>query len=180
MNRRTSGSGRRTEDLNTQRKVLCIVLLAFLFMTVSATFVDAAAMDRVKKTWGEVRHYALAPAFWVNALIIFGVLFVLYSLLLAQKMGSDSSQKVILYILIAIIAMIIATKIVAANGVPQYMWKNTQFSKATQFLIGPTNPRNSCGGGVPSQVKAILNWDPNPPCCGTGAYETTEKGKLVC
>ncbi|MBW2964183.1 hypothetical protein KY363_01875, partial [Candidatus Woesearchaeota archaeon] len=33
---------------------------------------------------------------------------------------------------------------------------------------------------VPSQVKAILNWDPNPPCCGTGAYETTEKGKLVC
>jgi hypothetical protein len=161
-------------NTTTARKILMLLLLAFVFLSITAEVTEAAAMDSVKNLWSKMKNYVLRGAFWINAIIIFGVGFLLYTLLLSNKVGSDTSTKVIMILILILVSTIIATKIVDNNGVPQYLWHNDQFRKFTQFLIGPSaaDAKNACATPVTHSLgKSILGITPNPPCCGTGAYE---------
>jgi hypothetical protein len=164
---------------DSRKKLLSILFLFILLFTISAPIVEAAAMTKVSAAWASMKVFVLNPAFWVNAIIIFGAIFLLYSLLLSNKVGNDTSGKVVMIIVLIIIAMVISTHIKTDQGVPDYIWKNTQFSKFTRFLIGSGQTTRTCAGGVGSQIKSILDWS-TPSCCGTGAYETVIRGRTVC
>jgi hypothetical protein len=167
---------------NTARRLLFIGLMSVLLFAMASSVVEARAMDSIRNTWSHMRVYVLSGPFWVNAIIIFAVAFILVTLLLSNKLGSDSTQKVMLYIVIGVIAIIIATKFVAANGAPQYLWQNEQFRQFTQFLIGPdaAHQRGPCVAPAHSFWMSMLpfGWgDPNPPCCGAGAYEISVRNR---
>jgi hypothetical protein len=162
----------------TVRRLLLLAMLSMMLTAMAASVVEAAAMDSVRNTWSSMRVYVLSGPFWVNALIVFAVLFMLSSLLFQSKMGYDNTHKVMMYIVIGIIALVIATKFVASNGAPQYIWQNEQLRSFTQFLIGPdaAHQKGACAAPGHSLLMSLLpfGWgEPNPPCCGAGAYEIT-------
>ncbi|MFH1064167.1 MAG: hypothetical protein V1729_03745 [Candidatus Woesearchaeota archaeon] len=167
---------------DAKKKMLLLAVFTLMLFISNAAVVEAGIGGSLKNTWGSVRVYVLSMAFWLNALIIFGIVFLLYTLLLSSKVGSNNTQQIMMYIVIGVIALVIATKIVATNGAPQYVWQNDQFRKFTQFAIGPQDHLGPCSEKLSSSFgKSLLGIDPNPPCCGTGAYFTTVKsGRSAC
>lgn len=149
------------KDSWNAKRILLLLLIVLVLLTITADAAEAAAMDRVKDTWAKASKYVKSSAYWVNAFIIFIIGFLLFTFLLKDKIGSDNTQKAIMYILLVIIALLIASKILA-GGVPQYMWKTEQLDRFTRFLIGPMN--------------AVSTGD----CSGTGSYFTQVRGETVC
>jgi hypothetical protein len=179
-NRRHSVGKRSAKSSTAKNKLLMLLLFAFVFITVSAIAVEAGPLDSLKTGWSQVRVYVLSIAFWINAVIIFGVAFVLYTLLMSKMMGSDTGSKTIIYIVLGIIALVIASKVVASNGTPQYIWHNEQFRSFSQFVIGPAAPLEGCAAPAHSFWRSLSGIEPNPPCCGTGAYFTRIHNRQVC
>jgi|GEM_PF-2854249 len=167
------------KTLQRNRKFLTILLLSVILFLWSSTIVEAKALDTIKTGWSKMRPFAFSGAFWVNAIVIFGALFLLYSLLLANKIGSDQTTATMMYIVIGIVAIVIATKFVA-GGVPQAIWSSDTFWKFAQFLIGPKEELRDCGETAHSFWKSLLGINPNPPCCGAGAYKPIIRGAEVC
>ncbi|MBU2561953.1 MAG: hypothetical protein KKD17_06680 [Nanoarchaeota archaeon] len=172
---------RKAGHSESRKKMFMFMLFAFVFLSISSTFAEAAVRDSIRNAWGHMRTYVFSAPFWVNALIIFAVGFILYTVLIAKAMGygSDNSTKIMMYIVLALIAIVIATKFVGANGAPEYLWNNDQFRNFTRFLIGPKESLGTCSGSH-SGIRAWLGWEPNPPCCGTGSYFTSAGGQRVC
>ncbi|MBW2996821.1 hypothetical protein KY349_00605 [Candidatus Woesearchaeota archaeon] len=150
-----------TENSWNAKRILLLLLIVLVLFTITADAAEAAAMDRIKNTWSKASKYVKSGAYWVNALIIFIIGFLLFTFLLKDKIGSDNTQKAIMYILLVVIALLIASKILA-GGVPQYMWKTEQLDRFTRFLIGPR--------------AAVSTGD----CSGTGAYFTQVREETVC
>lgn len=154
-----------------QRRIWLLTLMMTLSFFASAAVVEAGPLDSLRSGWGQVRTYVLSMQFWVNALIIFGVLFILFTLTLKKSMGSDKTTMTVMYVIIGIAALIIATKVVASNGVPQYIWHNDNIRDGVQFLFGPSRPLGPCRAPDASWLRNIWSdYVSNPPCCGTGAY----------
>jgi len=180
------GKGMSRED--SLKRVLLFAMLSVMLTAVASTVVEAAAMDSVRNAWGSMRVYVLSGPFWINALIVFAGIFLLYTLLLSSKLGgSDSTTKVIMYIVIGIIALVIATKFIdPATGAPEYIWHNDQFRMFTRFLIGPEAGQGpgACAAPEHSWWRSWVPFglaEPNPPCCGAGAYFTQAHGRQdVC
>jgi hypothetical protein len=163
------------------RKVLLILLTALVLMSLAATIVEASVKDSFKNAWGKMKVYVAKAAFWVNAVVVFFGLYILFILLLSEKVGSDTAKQVMMYILIGVVALIISTKFVDNSGTPEYIWKNVKFRDFTQFLIGPTTPLPACNTAqTPSFWKSMSGDTPNVPCCGTGAYKQVVTGKEYC
>jgi len=158
MNRHNRIAEKRRESFN--RKTTIIFLLAVLFMTIAATVVEAAAMDSVKNWWGKTKVFVMSPAFWVNAIVVFAVIMVLYMLLLSESVGTDTTKQAMMYIIIGLIAIIIATKIVD-SGVPVYIWKNTQFTNMTRFLLGEKDANGVYNDTKGNSRQAILRINNN-------------------
>jgi len=154
-----------------------LVAMMFLSFLMSATIVEAGPIGAA---WSQIRTFVLSAQFWVNALILFGVGFVLYTLTIGKKMGNDKTTKIVILVVLGVAALIIATKFIAPNGVPQYMWHNEQFRGAAQFFIGPSRPVGACAAPPHSLFRTLFGINPNPPCCGTGAYYRTINGEQVC
>ncbi|MBW2971465.1 hypothetical protein KY359_00370, partial [Candidatus Woesearchaeota archaeon] len=175
-----AGQGKSTpEDNGRNKKAMIVLLLALVFFSLSATVAEAALRDSIRSGWSSIRVYVLSAPFWVNVLILFGVGMVLYTLLLAKSMGSDNSTKAIIYIVLILIAIVIATKFMGDDGKPEYLWRNDQFRNFTRFLIGPKDSLGACPSSH-SGWRALAGLNPNPPCCGTGAYWTLAEGERVC
>jgi hypothetical protein len=161
-------------------------MMSVVLTAVASTVVEAAAMDSVRSAWGSMRVYVLSGPFWINALIVFAGIFLLYTLLLSSKLGgSDNTTKIMMYIVIGIIALVVATKFVdPGTGAPEYIWHNDQFRMFTRFLIGPEQSLGACAAPEHSFWRSLLPFglgEPNPPCCGPGAYFMTAHGRQdVC
>ncbi len=162
-------------------KIWMLVLFIGLSFFANAVVVEAGPFDSIRTGWSQIRTYILSMQFWINALILFGVLFILFTLLLKKHMGSDKTTMTVMYIIIGVAALIIATKFVV-GGVPQYMWHNEGFRDTTQFLIGPSRPLSPCAAPNPPWWRNIgSSWFSNPPCCGTGAYfKATADNPAAC
>ncbi|MBN1543930.1 hypothetical protein JW898_00530 [Candidatus Woesearchaeota archaeon] len=178
--RSMEGKGPAGHGSDSRKRMFLLILFAFIFLSISSTFAEAAVRDSIRNGWSHMRTYVLSGPFWINTLIIFAVGFILYTILIAKSMGGgDNSTKIMMYIVLALIAIVIATKFVGANGAPEYIWNNDQFRNFTRFLIGPRESLGACSGSH-SGIRAWLGWEPNPPCCGTGAYFTSAGGQRVC
>ncbi len=156
-------------DNNRNAKIFLMMVVSLMLISLVAAPAEAGIKDSVKTFWSKTGPYVKSPAFWVNSIIIFAALFMLYTALLSSKVGSDKTQQTMVYIVIGLVAIIIATKFVGA-GVPQYLWHNDNFRKTTQFLIGPSQEMGACAEPAHSFWKALFGFNPNPPCCGSGAY----------
>lgn len=126
----------------TANRILLVMVILLVLFSISADAAEAKVTDTIKKAWNSSRKYVKSPAYWVNALIVFGALFLLQIAFLRDKLGSDTVQKVILYIVLGLLALVISTKIVASNGVPQYVWKVGSFAQFVRFLLG-TGPEGT-------------------------------------
>ena len=169
------------KEKSTKMKIWMLVLFMALSFFASAVVVEAGPFDSLRTGWTQVRTYVLSMQYWVNALILFGALFILFTLLLKKHMGSDKTTMIVMYIIIGVAALIISTKFVV-GGVPQYMWHNEGFRDATQFLIGPSRPLNPCAAPNPPWWRNVMSeYFSNPPCCGTGAYfKATADNPAAC
>jgi len=162
-------------------KIAMLLLLSVVLVAVFSIPAEAAVKDSLKTFWSKISVFVKSWQFWVNAFIIFAGLFLLYTITLSEKAGSDTGKKVIIYIIIILAAVILSTKIVDSSGAPEKIWSNERFRGFTQFLIGPATPVGQCGTtDEPSAWKNFIGSNPNPPCCGTGVYQKTVGGKLLC
>lgn len=127
---------KRIMSRRTGNRILLIMIIVLVLFSITAEAAEAKAMDSIKNAWNSSKKFAKSPAYWVNALIVFGALFLLQIAFLRDKIGSDTTQKVIMYTVLILLALIIATKIVASNGVPQYIWKLGSFAQFIRFLLG--------------------------------------------
>lgn len=143
MNMRHEKEAAKKRSDCVSRKLLVVMLLALFLISISSYAVEAKTVDSVKAWWGKTKIFAFSGAFWVNFIVVYAVLFLLYTMLLSQSVGSDNTKQVMMYIVIGLIALIIATKVVAANGAPDYIWKSNQFAKLTRFILG--DKTDSCG-----------------------------------
>lgn len=162
-------------------KKLLVLLIFVVLLALSTPVVEAGVGDNIKATWGNMRVYVISGAFWINTVLVFAALFIAYNMLLKDKVGKDTFQKVIMVMIIVVIALALATKIVDDNNNPQFIWKVDNFKKATRFFLGDSTqniPR--CDGKEHSFPRALLSMDPNPSCCGTGAYEFSVHGSPKC
>ncbi len=167
-------------DRKNSLKLLAVFTMLFMSFVLSSAVVEAGPMDSIKSAWGSVRVYLFSGAFWINAVIIFGVAFLIYSLLLQKHMGGGNANQTVIYIVLIIIAIVVSTKIVDGNGVPQVMWHNQKFRGMAEYFIGPGGPTEPCAAQGHSFFRTFLGITPNPPCCGTGAYYKTIHGDRVC
>lgn len=127
---------KRIMSRRTGNRILLIMIIVLVLFSITADAAEAKAMDSIKNAWNSSKKFAKSPAYWVNALIVFGALFLLQIAFLRDKIGSDTAQKVIMYTVLILLALIISTKIVASNGVPQYIWKIGSFAHFIRFLLG--------------------------------------------
>jgi Flp pilus assembly pilin Flp len=162
-------------------KIAMLLLLSVVLVAVFSIPAEAAVKDSLRSFWSQISVFVKSWQFWVNAFIVFAGLFLLYTITLSEKAGSDTGKKVIIYIIIILAAVILSTKIVDDSGHPEKIWSNERFRGFTQFLIGPATPVGQCGTtDEPSAWKNFIGSNPNPPCCGTGVYQKTVGGKLPC
>jgi hypothetical protein len=172
-------SGKGNDVSCTGKKVALLILLVLFMLSITASAAEASVSGSIKNTWSKMRNYVKSGAFWLNVIVFFAIGFIIYSLTLG-KSQSDTTQKVMMYLLIGVVAVIIATKIVAENGAPQFIWHNNQFRRFTQFMIGPSTALGDCEAPPHSFWRSLTGIEPNPPCCGDGAYQIMIRGDLVC
>jgi hypothetical protein len=172
----------RKMKTGTRNKIFIALLLMIVFFSICSNVAEAGALDSVRSAWGSMRTFVFSGKFWVNALIVFAVIFILQLLLLRDMMRDrgDTSTKVIMYILVGVIALVIASKFVGTGGQPEYLWQNEQVRNFVQFLLGPSTPRPACTAEGNSFIRRLFAQDPTPPCCGAGAYLRTVQGERVC
>ncbi|NQU78652.1 hypothetical protein HQ545_02695 [Candidatus Woesearchaeota archaeon] len=175
-----SNNNTEQRSMKNAAKIFIVLLLAVVLTSVLSTIVQAGPFDSLRTGWSQIRFFVFSAAFWINSLIVFGAAFLGFILLLKDKLGSDNTQKIVMYIIIGIVALITASKIVADTGQPVYLWEKESFAAGLRFLIGPSPSMESCRADGPSMFRSWLSIDPNPPCCGAGAYYTDIQGERVC
>lgn len=165
---------------NSRKRILLLIVIAFVLFA-NAFIVEAAAKDSIKSAVGSMKTFALSGAFWINAFIIFGVLYIANTLLFKDKYGSGNFNKIVMLVIIGLIAMAVSSKVTDDAGKPMYIWDKQTAQDAVQFFLGPSaaNAQASCSS-QPSFWMSIAGVEPNPPCCGSGAYFVNVKNEKSC
>ncbi|MFC1723320.1 hypothetical protein ACFL0V_04225 [Nanoarchaeota archaeon] len=172
---------KRTSKAKLALLFVVIILATLLFAAVA----EAAAKDKIRNAWGktkgsiakiynEIKPFIKSKAFWLNSILLFAALFILYNYFLGEKVGKTGGILVVMIIVMVLASFMISTKIVE-NDKPVYFWKMAKARTAVQFLFGPTAENTLvCAqqdrlGMLRSLVKSVTS-SSEPPCCGVGSY----------